>query len=139
MTGCQKGEVSWRLDMHLEGVLIANFFDMEQATTYANVGFTNVFYAIYDRCAYSSCNAVVVCFPYASNRSDICLDKIVLGKIYHSGPLLNKLFIPETPFSVMTRSGLNSRILSHIALTCCSSISRILVKSVSLVISIFVC
>ncbi len=47
--------------------------------------------------------------------------------------------IPETPFSVMTRSGLNSRIFSTIARTCSSSISCILAQSASLEISMFVC
>ena len=47
--------------------------------------------------------------------------------------------VPDTPFSVMTKSGFRARIASHISLTCSSSICRILFQSSSLLISIFVC
>jgi hypothetical protein len=46
---------------------------------------------------------------------------------------------PETPFSVMTRSGFSARIASHMALTCSSSISSILFQCSSLLISMLVC
>ncbi len=46
--------------------------------------------------------------------------------------------LPETPFSVITRSGLRARIASHMCLTCSSSIWRIRFQSSSLLISMLV-
>jgi hypothetical protein len=47
--------------------------------------------------------------------------------------------VPETPFSVMTRSGLNCKIAAHMVFTCSSSICKIRFQSSSLLTSILVC
>src|ERR1700738_5244639 len=114
-------------------ILVANFFNVEKTAADTDVSFTDILYTIDDRCADGSCDTIVVCFPHASDGCDIRLDKVMLRQICLSHI---SWVIPDTPFSVMTRSGLNSRILSHSALTCSSSICRILFQSVSLLISI---
>ena len=67
-------EVGW--------VLVTDLLDVEKTAAYTYVGFTDVFNTVYDSCADSSGDTVVVCFADAAYCCDICLDKVMLGKVY---------------------------------------------------------
>jgi hypothetical protein len=54
--------VAWKT----RGILVAYFFNVEETAAYANVCFTDIFDAIDDCRADSSCDTVIVCFSYAT-------------------------------------------------------------------------
>lgn len=83
MASCQECKVSIIIRRGIEGrVLIADFLNVEETTAYTDIGFADIFYSVYDCCADSSCDTIIVRLPYASNCSHIRLDKIMLSKIY---------------------------------------------------------
>jgi hypothetical protein len=63
------------------GVLIADFFDVEEAAADTDVRFPDIFHAIHDSCPNSPRNTIVIRFTNATYRSNVRLDKVVLCQV----------------------------------------------------------
>ncbi len=106
--------------------LIADLFYIEKATFCPDVGLAKVFDTI-DNCGTDSeGNAIIVRLANSTDSGDVMLVHDTLCNIYDMVRGLLKVLredIPETPFSVMMRSGLNSSSRFTSDLTCSSSIA----------------
>jgi hypothetical protein len=61
--------------------LVANLFNVEQATPCADVGLSEVLKAIDNSCTHCAGNAVVIRLPYAADSGHIRLVQPVLGVV----------------------------------------------------------
>lgn len=119
---------------------------MEKTAVDTDVRLAQIVDAVHNSGAGSTRDSIVVRFTHTADSRDgrVSLEQVMLSEVCGS-PVTEissqdmgqglvpqvALYSPDTPFSVKTRSGLNSIILSHIALICSSSISKILFQSAS--------
>lgn len=124
--------------------LISHFFDVEQSASCAHIGFPQILDSVNDGGANSECDTVIIRLADTSNSGDVGPLKDVLSRIYNKPWVrcvaceIARADEPDIPFSVMTRSGLNSSMRLHCAMTCSSSISCARAQSLSLENSMFV-
>lgn len=121
--------------VQIDDLLIPKLFNVEETTLSTHIAFTQVFNTIDDGSSGGSCYPVVIRLSNSTDSGDVSFLEpelcVICEGTSHSFSLfsikqviLHTPSLPETPFSQKTKSGLNSMILSHIALTCSSSMSK---------------